>query len=930
MHPGGTREAHKEDQKQTKVLNWNVEGLKGVMSSLSRDIFSDFDACILTETFNTVESRSEVKGFYNIHALARKEARGRPSGGVTCLISPKITPFEVLLNEEDQLVVKTRIGILVCVYYRPECSALDVVDSVQRAIDVIPTNERVILAGDLNCPIDKANRKAEIVLSYLEEEGLMLVNNRNVLTYICHNGGSAVDLAFVRGFDIREHGLLTSSDAALIRKHLPVSTTLKVTTPTRKQTKVQRLRRELDSSLLRQNTDKIPYILQAVNEGKLDEAMSGITDFINGGIVTTESTRRAQKWFDGECYNERRNALRKLHIARRTKDAKDLKCYQIARKSYKELQKRKKREFREREDEKLIADSEKDPCKALRPRQPRFPADITMETWEKHIRGALASKETRPEPDKKTVAEHTISVTSEEVRKVIITGKSNRAPGVDGLCNEHLKISLPYLEPIWTRLMNKCIETGNIPSIWRKSILKLLYKGKGDVSRPESYRGIALESVAFKLLTKLLTQKLGALIEPMLPEEQCGFRKGRSTLMAAECLLKDIQEKLQAHGKKYVLFIDYTKAFDTVNRRKLIGKLESLIGYSDMTRLISNILADNHIQIYDGISQSDWICQTIGVLQGDPLSPILFNVLTHDVPSKMKEETNLNVYIYADDMALASDNINDLQKGMDLITQWAEENELVVNEQKTELMVFRRGGRLSKDDYIVCGGHKLTPKRQFKYLGITMQVTGTTFSVHLKERLAAALRSIGDIRHLQRMSINTAMELFRVKVLPSLTYGIDVIWEYLSCKQLQELESLKPRYLKRVLGVSKYALSRYAYVLARETFLVEDLRLQMLLPATPACEELLRELRKKRDSISESFYNTDAMVNTEWMRAEYELRHVVTRFAIHGFHHRICTTKSFHQACQECICVLCSEQCHIYHALECKKRSVSLIKFCKD
>ncbi|PSN32914.1 hypothetical protein C0J52_20829 [Blattella germanica] len=79
----------------------------------------------------------------------------------------------------------------------------------------------------------------------------------------------------------------------------------------------------------------------------------------------------------------------------------------------------------------------------------------------------------------------------------------------------------------------------------------------------------------------------------------------------------------------------------------------------------------------------------------------------------------------------------------------------------------------------------------------------------------------------------------------------------------------------------------------------------MLLPSTPPCEELLRELRRKRDYISESFYATDAMLNKDWMRAKYDLRHVVTRFAIHGFHHRICTKRSFHQACQDCICVLC-------------------------
>jgi hypothetical protein len=47
------------------------------------------------------------------------------------------------------------------------------------------------------------------------------------------------------------------------------------------------------------------------------------------------------------------------------------------------------------------------------------------------------------------------------------------------------------------------------------------------------------------------------------------------------------------------------------------------------------------------------------------------------------------------------------------------------------------------------------------YLGITLQVSGTTFSVHIKERLAAAIRSISDIRLIHRMPLETAIKLFR-------------------------------------------------------------------------------------------------------------------------------------------------------------------------
>jgi hypothetical protein len=86
------------------------------------------------------------------------------------------------------------------------------------------------------------------------------------------------------------------------------------------------------------------------------------------------------------------------------------------------------------------------------------------------------------------------------------------------------------------------------------------------------------------------------------------------------------------------MFVDYLKAFDLVIRELTINKLEGLIGRTKLTMLISNILAFNRIQIDDRIGKSHWLIQTNGVLQGDPLSLILFNALTHD-GAKIKKLT---------------------------------------------------------------------------------------------------------------------------------------------------------------------------------------------------------------------------------------------------------------------------------------------------
>lgn len=513
----------------------------------------------------------------------------------------------------------------------------------------------------------------------------------------------------------------------------------------------------------------------------------------------------------------------------------------------------------------------------------------------------------------------------DEIDRIIATGRNNRAPGPDGICNEHLKLAAPILTETWTALLNKCLEEGEIPEEWRKSKLKLLYKGKGNTNNPDSYRGIALESAGLKVLTRAIANRVIRRIEPLLPEEQFGFRPKRSTLMAVSNLLQEIQNAItEKQMKLYVLFIDYQKAFDSVNRQLLVTKLEDMLGRSTLTRLIGNIMAENYIQISDSVGESNWISQKNGVLQGDPMSPILFNILTHDVGLAIKANTKASIYIYADDMALASENVEDLQKATDILGKWAAENEMKINEDKTDLVVFKRGGRITERERIMCNGKIVNRKSTFKYLGVTIQTTGTTFAVHLKEKQIAAIRSINSIGNLSDMSMSSAMKLFEAKIWPTCTYGLEMIWEYLSEKQMRDLESIKSRYLKRALGLSKYSLSRYAYELARETFFLEDLRLRMLLPATESYKKVVEERRQKRKEITEDFYSTNAMIQRDWTNAGYDTRWLTTGLATHGYHHRVCATKRYHSASEMCICELCGAQCGRYHILECRQRVKSI------
>lgn len=394
-----------------------------------------------------------------------------------------------------------------------------------------------------------------------------------------------------------------------------------------------------------------------------------------------------------------------------------------------------------------------------------------------------------------------------------------------------------------------------------------------------------------------------------------------------------MEAKREKGGKLFTVFVDYSKAFDLLDRSIIIRKLKGLIAQDNPIALtIQNILADNYVTIKDNDTTSEEIAQWNGVLQGDPLSPLLFNVAMWDVVNAIKKnDQNVKVYLYADDMVIASKHRDDLQEALDKLTAWAIQNGLYINKTKTTAMIFRNGGKLGNHEKdIFCAGERLEIQSAYKYLGITLQTLGVTFTTHLKERRTQALLAMNDIKNLPCLSLETAMKLFRLKITPIVTYGLALIWDHLTERNMEDIEKVKASFLKKALCVSRNTLSRLVYAIAKETFFLEDLRYDLQLPSTTAWNSVIQRRREKMAEIEEDFYASDAFLNRDWTGTNYELRHVVTRLSIHGFHHKICSLKLFHSATSECVCELCGRECGKYHIQWCKERTKSITSYSKE
>ncbi len=218
-------------------------------------------------------------------------------------------------------------------------------------------------------------------------------------------------------------------------------------------------------------------------------------------------------------------------------------------------------------------------------------------------------------------------ISDDEILNAVKKLKNGKSPGADGIPTEATKETCSILLPFYTRLLNEILNTGNFPDSWNLGLIVPLHKA-GDREDPNNYRGIALLDIISKVFTSILDTriKLWALRQDIISESQAGFREDYSTIDQIFVLDVIIHKYIRKkRGTFYCIFVDFKKAFDTVDRTKLLYILlnNGLLGK------ISTVLRSMYIHTKAAVrctkdSMSEIFNPKTGVRQGCMLSPISF------------------------------------------------------------------------------------------------------------------------------------------------------------------------------------------------------------------------------------------------------------------------------------------------------------------
>ena len=337
-----------------------------------------------------------------------------------------------------------------------------------------------------------------------------------------------------------------------------------------------------------------------------------------------------------------------------------------------------------------------------------------------------------------------IVTTPNEVLELCKNIDINKSSAIDYVSSRILKDAFIVLVDKLVTCFNLSFNSGTFPDDWKIAKITPLHKG-GQKNQVNNYRPISLLPLPGKLIEKIVHKRITSYLDAndILNNNQNGFRAKHSTQDTVAKFTDDIAININNNNCTLATFIDFRKAFDTVNHKILLDKINSLgINNSTHNWLTSYLCNRKQVVVANGITSRKGTI-TCGVPQGSTLGPLLFLIYINDIN---KHFVNSKIKLFADDTVLYTASIttidarNDLQIDLDSLDTWCRQHKLSINIGKTKSVLF---GTKKINNKITCpnltiAGETIHFVNEYKYLGIVLDKS-LTFSRHIKyvHRLAA-------------------------------------------------------------------------------------------------------------------------------------------------------------------------------------------------
>lgn len=733
----------------------------------------------------------------------------------------------IFLLEEELLRLHEehpRAAILICGDFNARTGEWNIHADLEDAVD--SDNEGVGLE-DCYCPINAAHRNSQDptinqfgrnLISLCKIYHLCILNgstrgdNHGNLTYFSQRGNSVLDYALLYANEF-SFSVTFTVGAKILSSHMPleiaigavslpqISSSVSISKLVWTDQKADEVKQNLQSAEFRSGIKSAGQML----DHDIDGAVRCFTQVLLSNAQCMQCTiksgshrARCPKWFDIECQHAKRDASRALFQARRSGSASDRKLYVEHRNKYKNLIKEKKKMYNKDVCQNLITNVRN--SRAFWPivrqvmNRRSTNCSITLEEWKTYFQNLFRSPRTSDLVEASFVVQHEEldgPIREEEVKWALAKLRHRKAAGVDDIPGDYLKFAGGHISTFLVSLFNDLYDKQYFPQDWCKSLIIPLHKG-GDRTDPKNYRGISLLCSISKVFMSILTNRLREWAEEsnQFCLEQAGFRADHSTIDHVYTLFSIAVKHVygSGRGKLYAAFVDYRKAFDSVDRAQLWTVLAESGLSTKFLRMLKSIYSQVQACVRWNGAASDFFDCSVGVRQGAVESPIIFCLFINYVAMYIRRHGRHGIQllpgyseifslIFADDVVLLSTTSVGLQRQIDNLYEASERLGLHINIDKTKVMVFRRGGFLGKCERWSLGGRDLEVVNQYKYLGFVfttkLSITSAleNLSVKAKTKTVQLMKSMW---HIHTTNGSVFFRLYDAQVKPALLYGSEL------------------------------------------------------------------------------------------------------------------------------------------------------------
>lgn len=835
------------------VYYQNVNGLLSKRNRVYAEILAaNFEIYAFTETAlnESIKSSEIFPQQFSVYRCDRssKTSDKQCKGGTLIAVTNKFTSELISTGENEgcehlwvKISSEKRNLIIGCVYIPPNSNSTKYIMNMNYAKEsIIKTNSdsTVILLGDFNLPnlnwertdefsntyipMNTSSEAEEITIDSCHEMGL------NQINYHRNDNGRLLDLLWTNDPDQCTCNICPNHLLENETHHKAITVELSFHV---KNTIDQGSESYLD--FIKADYDKINNDLMSVDwerifgknstEKKIQNFYGIINDVISKHVqLKIRKPMIHPKWFDKRAVNLK-NQMNNLHKKFKKNDCDQLRAeYNAKRSEYKNYIKQKHYDYKIAMQQILIDDpqqffkhvsyskkqSENIPrimkLNGKTSNDPKETVDFFRQFFESvykpHDDNIIAEFEAKSEHTDKLnnvcMNIPPISINEDLIGKKIDDLPSNLVAGPDNIPNIFIKNCLRSLIKPITHILKSSFSNAEIPTLWKSSYVRPIFKN-GSKSDIKNYRGVAIQCIIPKLLDSIIAHHINEHIKNVITEHQHGFTVGKSTVTNLAEFTNSITAGIASHKQVDAVYLDISKAFDTVNVELLCYKLKLMGLNSQILQWITAYLNGRQQLVkIDSSTISNPINVSSGVGQGYPIGATLFTLFMYELPFYL---TSSKLHLFADDGKISmpvnsSSQCENLQIDLNAAHRFFEANHLFLNTEKSRCITYFRGNNPIHYAYTI-NNRVIDRTSEIKDLGVILD-SKLTFRNHI-EYISTRAKSLSAwMRRFTREFDDpwVIKSIYSTFVLPVLEYASQ-IWAPHYMNHIAKLESIQKQFL---------------------------------------------------------------------------------------------------------------------------------------